>query len=384
MRRSSHAHVGARSAGPAVAAIGRGQERREAAAAAAGSRGLRRFPVAPSERRPVMLTYAIQDYAGDDALPAEIETFVHLGDLCHYRMHFAEAYCVGHSEFCGLEDGFFVHISDMTFAAPCPMSVLAPNMLRIRIASDGDGEYASARGDVLDIRGAGAAIIIEPPGLPPAEAAFMGRCHAVQVYIHRDTLRHLYAQGEQELPAVLQAFAAGNLQRTVARRLPLVPGLLRCLEDLHGCGLAGHSRRLFIRSKAVEILCHAFEALAQEDDFGSTEVSALTTRGVLKAQRLLMENFVTPPSLDDLAHQVGLSRSGLCAGFRQIVGLTVFDYIGDLRMQHALALLNQRNASITQIAYAVGYTHPSSFSVAVQRRFGTTPSALRRRGPPAV
>jgi AraC-like DNA-binding protein len=64
------------------------------------------------------------------------------------------------------------------------------------------------------------------------------------------------------------------------------------------------------------------------------------------------------------------------------MGQTVFDYIADLRMQHALAMLSQRTPSITQIAYAVGYNHSSSFSVAVQRRFGITPSELRRRGLP--
>jgi AraC-like DNA-binding protein len=53
-------------------------------------------------------------------------------------------------------------------------------------------------------------------------------------------------------------------------------------------------------------------------------------------------------------------------------------------MQQALAMLNRQDATIAEVAYAVGYGHPSSFSVAVQRRFGTTASELRRRGlPPA-
>jgi AraC-like DNA-binding protein len=159
--------------------------------------------------------------------------------------------------------------------------------------------------------------------------------------------------------------------------LPLGSGLLRCLDDLHGCTLDGHSRRLFIRSKAVEILCHAFEALALDESGASSTVAA---RGVTKAQRLLDDNFVCPPSLDDLAQEVGMSRSGLCAAFRQIVGQSVYDYIQDLRMGQALGLLAERSASITEIAYAVGYTYPSSFSVAIQRRFGATPRELRRRG----
>lgn len=314
----------------------------------------------------------------------EIDRFVSLGDPLHYRVHPAENCAVGRYEFCGLSDGLFVQISDMTYATVYPMSLSAPDMLRVRIASDDDAEYAPARGDRLDLKGPGATIIIEPAGQPPAEAVFTGHNHAASVYIHRRVLKRLYAGREHELPAVLQSFLAGRLRHTVARRLPLAPGLLRCLGDLHACELEGQGRRLFIGSKALEILCHALEALMQEDGLGSQDASASTTRGVLKAQQLLMKNFVTPPSLDDLAHEVGLSRSSLCNRFRQIVGQTVFAYIADLRMQHALALLNQGKASITQIAYEVGYSHPSSFSLAIQRRFGTTPSELRRRRSPAV
>jgi len=390
MRQSSHDQA-TRSAGPALTPVGRVPAKRRASAKSAlvqrpaDAGRLRRFSAIDEFLR-VALPYAVKTYAVDDVgeIPAEVEMIMPLGEPSHYRAHLAKDWGGGHSEFCGLADGLFAQLTDITYATPYAMSVSAPNMLRVRIASDGDCEYATADGDRIDIRGPGASIIIEPPGMPPAEAAFGGCNQGASIIIHRNTLKRLYAQSTQELPAEVQAFIAGNLQRSVARRLPLARGLLRCLEDMQACDLEGHSRRLFIRSKAIEILCHAFKAMAQEESFGSPETSALTTRSVLKAQRLLAENFVTPPSLEDLAHEVGLSRSSLCVGFRQIVGQTVYDYIADRRMEHAFTLLNQRDTSITQIAYAVGYSHPSSFSMAIQRRFGTTPSELRRRGLPVI
>lgn len=315
-------------------------------------------------------------------LPPEIEVIESMGDPCHYRFYTSKEFGSGQVEFCALADGFLVHFNDVSHDLPNAMSVAAPDMVRVRIASDGDGEYVTARGDRIDLKGAGAAIVIEPAGMLPAKAVFIGHSRTVTVYIHRSRLQDLYADRAHELPDALQAFVAGSLRKTVAQRLPLNASLLRCLEDLHCCDLDGHSRRLFIRSKAIEILCHAFKAMVQDDEQIMLDASAQMTRGVIKAQQRLMDNFVAPPSLDDLAREVGLSRSGLCAGFRQIVGQTVFDYIGDLRMQRALSMLNEREASITQIAYAVGYSHPSSFSLAVQRRFGISPSELRRRGLP--
>jgi len=342
----------------------------------------RRFEVISDDCVPVVLAAGLRDYTistPDKHDFSGVEAFTLLGDPCHYRVDYAQSYASGHAEFCGVVDGFFLFFRDSTIIGRTAMSVSAPNMLRVRIASDSDGEYAPAGGDVLDIQGASATIIIEPPGAPPAEAVLTGHNRAVHVYIHRDALAQLYAGGEHELPAVVQAFLAGDLRQTFARQLPLGAGMMRCLEDIQTCTLEGRSRRLFIQATMVNILCQAFDTMAQEDGFGSVEASVLTTRGVFRAQRLLAENFVTPPSLDDLAHEVGLSRTCLCVGFRQIFGQSVFDYIVELRMQQALTLMKERNTSITQIAYAVGYGHLSSFTVAVQRRFGTTPSELRRR-----
>ena len=384
MRRSSHARSTSEVADQALVAIDSCAAGRPASLR---SGGLRRFK-AVTVKLQLALPRDVSAYTPSEAeleQSTEISSLVTMSDSNHYRMLFSKCYGTGHSEFCGLADGLFVFLTDMVFTEPYAMSVSAPDLLRIRIASDGDGEYAAGQGDLLNIKGPGAAIIIEPAGAAAANVVFAGRHTSVHVYVHRDALLRLYGRDETELPGVLRAFVAGTLQRTVARRLPLSPSLLRCLEDLQGCGLEGRSRWLMMRSKATEILCHAFDALAQEENGSSLpEASALAANGVLKAQRLLMENFVSPPSLDVLASQVGLSRSSLCAAFRQIVGQTVFDYIADLRMQHALALLNQPHATISEVAYAVGYGHPSSFSVAVQRRFGTTASELRRRGLPFV
>lgn len=363
--------------------VRRGRRDRVAARQADDIGEFRRFPI-QGDMPALALDYAFPVWGLTESseTAVEIDLIEPMGDPRHYRFCVSKGFTRGLVEICGLDDGFLVHFNDVTHDQPNPMSVMAPDILRVRIASDGDGEYVTAQGDRIDLNGAGSAIVVEPAGMPAAKAVFIGRSRTVTVYIHRVTLQRLYAEREHELPAALQAFIAGSLRATVAQRLPLNAALLRCLEDLHGCNMDGQSRRLFIRSKATEILCHAFKDM--DDNFGGVDASAQMKRGVIKAQQMLMENFVTPPTLDDLARDVGLSRSSLCAGFRQIVGQTVFDYVGGLRMRQALSLLNGREASITQIAYAVGYSHPSSFSLAVQRRFGATPSELRRRGLPDI
>ena len=304
---------------------------------------------------------------------------VPLSDRLHYCRR-SRLLGSGRYEYCGLGDGFFVTFGDMEVGTPQLVHMSFPDTLRIYMTSNGDFKHGSSPGNAISLDAPNTAILIQPAGAPDTEAMVAGRTRFVCIFIHRESLKALYAGGEHELPAVLQSFLEGSLQRTVARTLPLGTALLRCIEDVHASALEGLRRRLFLQSKAVEILCHAIEALEHSESFGTPDTTRLTARGVMKAQRLLMENFVTPPSLEELAHEVGLSRSGLCAGFRQILGQSVFDYTQDLRMQHALAMLNERSISISQVAYAVGYHRASSFSVAVQRHFGVTPSELRRRG----
>lgn len=366
---------------PRTGTSARGQQRNRR-----GLAGARRFPIDDHAVEAVVFDNEMRDLVLTDdpstSYPG-IETFTSLGSPRHFRVTGSGNESHGSYEYCEFEDGFLACVCDITYLAPLPVSMMAEDMLRVLISSESDGEYAPAGGELLNLKGPSAAIIIEPPGQPPAASVMAGHMLAVHVYICSDALNRLFGCGSRDLPPVIQDFMTGRLRETVARRLPLSPQLLRFLDDLRVCVLEGQSRRLVMRSKAVEILCHAFDALAHDGAGGrSPEASKLAASGVMKAQRLLSENFVSPPSLDHLAQEVGLSRSGLCAAFRQIVGQSVYDYVADLRMQHALVMLNQESATIAEIAYAVGYGHPSSFSVAVQRRFGTTASELRRRGLP--
>lgn len=341
----------------------------------------RRFPTTPANLPTIVIDREITDFEIEEINQASKgEVLTLLGDPRHFRVEGAAQQAYGYFEYCGLEDGLCVAFCEATYIVPLALPIVAENMIRVRIASDGDGEYWMAHGELLDLKGPSASIIIEPPGQQPAETVYAGHLLAAEVYIHRDMLVRLYAREDRELPAVVQAFISGDLRQTVARRLPLNPQLLRMLEDLRGCPLEGRGRRLAFRSKAIEILCHAFDALAREENCDIIpEASRLAANGVAKAQQLLSSNFVDPPSLDDLAHEVGMSRSGLCSAFRQIVGQSVFDHIAELRMHQALAMLTRHDATIAEVAYAVGYSHPSSFSVAFQRYFGTTASEARRR-----
>ena len=90
-----------------------------------------------------------------------------------------------------------------------------------------------------------------------------------------------------------------------------------------------------------------------------------------------MENYKSPPTITELARQVGLNRSRLCVEFKEIFGTTVFEFCQGYRMNKARELLQDRNLSIAQVAESVGYEHATNFTSAFKKQFGFLPKAIR-------
>ena len=83
-----------------------------------------------------------------------------------------------------------------------------------------------------------------------------------------------------------------------------------------------------------------------------------------------------------LAEEVALSRVQLHRRVKEITGITVGEFIRNLRMQQAAKLLEQGNVTISQVTYAIGMGNPNNFSVTFKRYFGVTPSEYMAKHAP--
>jgi AraC-like DNA-binding protein len=84
-------------------------------------------------------------------------------------------------------------------------------------------------------------------------------------------------------------------------------------------------------------------------------------------------------TIEELARNVGLSRSVLAERFNDIVGLPPMQYLAQWRMQIAAGSLANGNANMASIAAEIGYESEASFSRAFKKIVGTAPSAWRQR-----
>jgi AraC-like DNA-binding protein len=83
-------------------------------------------------------------------------------------------------------------------------------------------------------------------------------------------------------------------------------------------------------------------------------------------------------SLDELAHEVGISRSVLAERFTHFVGVPPMQYLAQWRMQLASSLLSSTSMSLAEIAEKVGYGSEAALSRAYKRWVGVAPADWRR------
>lgn len=101
-------------------------------------------------------------------------------------------------------------------------------------------------------------------------------------------------------------------------------------------------------------------------------------RRVRQAAEILEAEMKNPPSLLALAKQVGINDYKLKKGFKAIFHTTVFEYLRQLRMEHAMKLLRSGHCTVTEAAIETGYSNISAFSEQFSKAYGVKPSMVKR------
>ena len=95
---------------------------------------------------------------------------------------------------------------------------------------------------------------------------------------------------------------------------------------------------------------------------------------LLRLDRLITENIANPDlSVEFLAREMAISRSGLFAKTKEISGETPNKLINQARLNMAAKLLSEGRHSIGEICYMTGFSSPSYFSKSFFAQFGVTP-----------
>jgi AraC-like DNA-binding protein len=113
----------------------------------------------------------------------------------------------------------------------------------------------------------------------------------------------------------------------------------------------------------------------------SKPVTAVDAR-VLSVMETVARNLDKQHLVNHLAAQLRLSPSRLEHLFKKETGQTIKAYVRAARLKKAKHLLQDPTLQIKEVAAAVGYSDASDFAHHFRKRFGQSPSRVRR--PPRV
>ena len=207
-----------------------------------------------------------------------------------------------------------------------------------------------------------------------------GRRLAVDIHLKPSLLESLCEGQTAAISPDLKRIMGGD------ESLPFLPCLTTpeielALQSILNCPYQEPIRQMYLEAKTLEILALALEFLlaGRQTSKQPLKLEQDDIDRIHYAREILTQHLDNPPSLMELAQQVGLNDRKLKAGFREVFKTTAFSYLHDCRMERARELLRHKR-TIATVAAAVGYASPTAFNRAFRRKFGMNPKRYQLAG----
>lgn len=100
---------------------------------------------------------------------------------------------------------------------------------------------------------------------------------------------------------------------------------------------------------------------------------------IARALEYMQAHFRQQISVDTLAALALQSRYHFIRSFKQLIGLTPYQYLLRLRIEHAQQLLRNTRLTVTEISFGLGFSSTSQFYRAFFKTVGETPERYRSR-----
>ncbi len=144
------------------------------------------------------------------------------------------------------------------------------------------------------------------------------------------------------------------------------------------CPFSSISKSVFLQGKATELVAYIWEQFSAEESlFEHIPLHSYEITALEKAKELLEINMENPYGIEEVANIVGLNSVKFKKGFKQCYKITPHQYLIRCRMICARELMRDKGYTVTEAAFAVGYTNVSYFSRVFREYFGQTPKHFR-------
>ncbi len=198
-----------------------------------------------------------------------------------------------------------------------------------------------------------------------------------------DDLRLLVARIDQQaLISRLGLLLPGHRRNEVVfetlLRAPGVTGVVRTIADILGRSGGDLSPSAARELEDMLLTCLLIGQLNNHTSDILAPALPASPRTIRLAMEFIEGRYDESIAAADIAAAAGVAERSLYEAFRRRFGLSPTQYLRDVRLDRARALLLAGDTDVAGSAHAVGFHHPGRFAAAYRNRFGEPPSRTLR------
>lgn len=248
-----------------------------------------------------------------------------------------------------------------------------PQSIEFCLNLDGRGAVAGedhARGDYVPGSSGYYSVVDRPIS---ASRAACDHHRFVTLEFSRSHLQKQLAESEGDLDPQMRAAIFPGTEASIVSQPRLMSAQERdVVAGLNRPPVPKAAQSLWYQSKALELMSH-FLFLPKNPEFFCMRQKRVARDRVERTKELLAKDLANPPTLEMLGQEVGCSPFYLSRIFSREVGLTIPQFLRNLRMERAAELLRSGYYNVTEAAMEVGYSSLSHFSKVFCETIGCCP-----------
>ncbi|MBO9566943.1 MAG: helix-turn-helix transcriptional regulator [Niastella sp.] len=161
----------------------------------------------------------------------------------------------------------------------------------------------------------------------------------------------------------------------------VTPDMMGLLHDMHYCSYKEEVKVMYLQTLLSRLMMQFLTRLSLvRVPTNEVKLQPYELAKLREAWDYLLHHIEHPGSVADLAHAIGMNEIKLKKGFKQLYGITIFEFLVEARMEKARRLLLETDMTVHAVAISVGYKNISSFTVAFKNKFDQLPSEVQGSG----
>jgi|SaaInl85LU_5_DNA_1037374.scaffolds.fasta_scaffold03849_4 AraC family transcriptional regulator, transcriptional activator of the genes for pyochelin and ferripyochelin receptors len=271
-----------------------------------------------------------------------------------------------------LEKGFYVlHFQNESNQIQSFEREIDSSFIQMHFCLRGNSKFLFNNGsysfDVLDNR---SILLYNPQRTLPINLEIQPKTTLVSLMISIEKFHSLFSKESGYIPFLSNE----NSNKKYYDDTEIKPMVSIVLQQIINANINSSVKELYVKGKVYELLSLHFQK--EESANGEYCPFLVDEKNVLKirkAKEIMIARMTEPPSLQELATEIGLNLKKLKEGFKQIYGDTVYSFLFDYKMEHSRKLLETNQFNVNEVGLQVGYSTASHFIAAFKKKFGTTP-----------